>query len=140
MSDKYKMREKEKAYFLTLTIVDWIDVFTRKRYKNQIVDSLKYCQQYKGLEIYSWCLMTNHLHLIAKAVGKQYLWEILRDFKKFTAKALISMILESAESRREWMINRFIENGKPLKRIRPTNPTSYVSRVLSINCGSSSLS
>ncbi len=40
MSDKYKIRDKDKAYlptgkagFVTLTIVDWIDVFTRKEQK-----------------------------------------------------------------------------------------------------------
>ena len=117
MSDKYKMWKMDKAYFLTLIVVDWIDVFTRKSYKLQIVDSLRYCQLHKGLELYSWCLMTNHLHLIVKAVGKQYLWEIVRDFKKFTSKALTSLVLESPESRREWMLNRFIYNGRHLKRI-----------------------
>jgi putative transposase len=117
MSEKYKMPEMDQAYFLTLTVVDWIDVFTRKNYKLQIVDSLRYCQLHKGLELYSWCLMTNHLHLIAKAIGNQYLWEILRDFKKFTAKALVSLVSEPVESRRGWMLDRFRYKGKHLKRI-----------------------
>jgi len=117
MSEKYKMCEEGKAYFLTLTVVDWIDVFTRKSYKLLIVDALRHCQRYKGLELYSWCLMTNHLHLIAKATGNQRLSVILRDFKKFTSKALISLITESTESRKEWMRDRFINKGKHLKRI-----------------------
>ncbi len=33
MSDKYKIRDNDKAYFVTLTIIDWIDVFTRKEQK-----------------------------------------------------------------------------------------------------------
>ena len=49
MSDRYKINEKDKAYFVTMTIVEWIDVFTRKEQKQIIVDSLKYCQQHKGL-------------------------------------------------------------------------------------------
>ena len=44
MSDKYKIRENDKAYFVTLTIVGWVDVFTRKEQKLLIVNSLKYCQ------------------------------------------------------------------------------------------------
>jgi len=32
------------AYFLTLTIVGWIDIFTRNRYNEIIINSLKYCQ------------------------------------------------------------------------------------------------
>ena len=101
MSDKYKMHEKEKAYFVTLTVVDWVDIFSRKSYKIKILESLKYCQKFKGLEIYGWCLMTNHLHMIVKATGHQMLSEILRDFKKFTAKAIIQMIIEQPESRRK---------------------------------------
>ena len=117
MSDKYKMHEKEKAYFVTLTVVDWVDIFSRKSYKIKILESLKYCQKFKGLEIYGWCLMTNHLHMIVKATGHQTLSEILRDFKKFTAKAIIQMIIEQPESRRKWLLARFEYNGKFLNRI-----------------------
>ncbi len=62
MSDKYKIHDNTSAYFITLTTVGWIDVFTRKNHKQCIVDSLKRCQQYKGLKIYGWCLMPSHLH------------------------------------------------------------------------------
>ena len=118
MSDKYKIRDKDRAYFLTLTVVGWIDVFTRKNHKLVIIDSLKYCQEHKGLEVYGWCLMSNHIHLIAKAVGEPNLSEILRDFKKFTSKAIVKQIQEEPESRREWMLNYFEEKGKDLKRIK----------------------
>ena len=49
MSDKYKIFNQEEAYFITMTIVGWIDVFTRKNHKLLITNSLKYCQQNKGL-------------------------------------------------------------------------------------------
>jgi REP element-mobilizing transposase RayT len=117
MSEKYKMYEKRQAYFLTMTVVDWIDVFTRKEYKLLLLDSLKYCQKFNGLEIYGWCLMTNHLHMIAKGAGQYTLSEIFRDFKKFTSKAIVKQINELPESRREWMLNRFELKGKLLKRI-----------------------
>jgi predicted ATP-dependent Lon-type protease len=47
MSDKYKIRDIQKAHFVTLTVVGWIDVFTRRNHKLQIINSLKYCQQHK---------------------------------------------------------------------------------------------
>ena len=50
--------------FVTTTVVDWVDVFTRMQYKQIVVDSLQYCQQNKGLIVYSWVLMSNHLHLM----------------------------------------------------------------------------
>jgi hypothetical protein len=74
MSDKYKIRENDKAYFVTLTIVDWIDVFTRKEQKLMIVDSLKYCQENKGLVIFGYCIMSSHIHMICKANDTDAEW------------------------------------------------------------------
>jgi len=117
MSEKYKIRENDKAYFVTLTIVDWIDIFTRKVYKIKIVESLKYCQMHKGLEIYAWCLMSNHLHMIGRAGNTITLPEILRDFKKFTARVILQEILDNPESRKDWILLRFADKGKSLRRV-----------------------
>ena len=50
-------------YFVTSTVIDWLDVFTRPLYKKIVIESLEYCQKEKGLDIYAWVLMTNHLHM-----------------------------------------------------------------------------
>jgi REP element-mobilizing transposase RayT len=105
------------VYFLTLTVVDWVDVFTRPAYKHIIIDSLIYCQREKGLIIYSWCLMSNHLHVIAQAEEDSNLSDILRDFKKFTSKQIIKTMIDSHESRREWMLDRFRFAGKFKKNV-----------------------
>ncbi len=65
--DKYRIADQEQLYFLTFTIVHWIDVFTRKEQKLIITDALNYCIENKGLEVFAWVLMSNHLHLIARA-------------------------------------------------------------------------
>jgi len=101
MSDKYKIHEQEKPYFLTLTVVGWVDVFTRKNHKLAIVNSLKYCQQNKGLDIFAWCLMSNHLHMIVRSRGSELLENIIRDLKKFTSRKIVSQIIDGPESRRE---------------------------------------
>ena len=82
------LRLSKELYFTTSTIIDWMDVFTRPLYKHIIVDSLKYCQDSKGLEIYAWVLMTNHLHMIVGTESNHQIGDILRDFKKFTSKAV----------------------------------------------------
>ena len=51
MSEKYKFDDPEGTYFVTMSVVFWIDLFTRKELKYVIVDALKYCQQEKGLII-----------------------------------------------------------------------------------------
>jgi len=117
MSDKYKIHDHERPYFLTMTVVGWIDVFTRKNHKLMIVNALKFCQNHKDLEIFAWCLMSNHLHMIARAGGKQNLSEILRDFKTHTSKMVIEQISNQEESRSGWMLAYFEHSGRYLKRI-----------------------
>ncbi len=106
------------VYFLTITIVDWLDIFTRPAYKHIIVDSLNYCIDNKGLRVYCWCLMSNHMHLIASASEGNNLSDILRDFKKFTSKDMMRSIKEIPESRREWLLNLFWYAGKNDKKIK----------------------
>ena len=54
-----------------------------------VLEALEYCQKKKGLEIYAWVLMTNHLHMIIGAESIDAVHAILRDFKKFTSKRFL---------------------------------------------------
>lgn len=107
-------------YFLTLTVVDWVDIFTRPVYKHIIIDSVKYCQQAKGLEVYVWCLMSSHIHLIAgvKEDGKCSCRMFCVIFKKFTNKRIIAEIEQGVESRRKWMLNQFEFAGRYNPKIK----------------------
>ena len=117
-ADNYFIEDQNAVYFLTFTVTDWIDVFTRKEYKIEIIDSLNYCIKNKGLIIYAWCLMSNHLHLVCQAKEGFRISDIIRDFKKFTAKAIVRKIEEEPESRREWLLYRFEFAGKYDNRIK----------------------
>jgi REP element-mobilizing transposase RayT len=110
----------QELYFTTSTVVDWIDVFTRPQYKQIIIESLSYCQEEKGLDIYAWVLMTNHLHMVTSVRDdKQTISDILRDFKKFTSKKIIASIEENPEeSRKVWMLDRFWFVGINDKKIK----------------------
>lgn len=111
-------RVLDELYFITTTVVDWVDIFTRPKYKHIILESLAYCQQQKGLKIYAWVLMSNHLHLIVSAGAKQSVADIIRDFKKFTSKRILAELEEDPqESRREWMLDRFRFAGANDKKI-----------------------
>jgi len=78
-----------------------------------LLDSLRYCQKEKGLIIFAWCIMSNHIHLIIASDGHNKLSGIIRDFKKFTASQIIKAIqLERGESRRSWMLRIFEQAGK----------------------------
>jgi REP-associated tyrosine transposase len=100
MSEKYKFHNEESIYFITPTIVNWIDLFTRKEYCDLVLNSISYCQKEKGLIIHAWCIMPSHLHLIISSNRKFHLSEIVRDFKKYTSKAIIEEIKNINESRK----------------------------------------
>ncbi len=108
----YRIGDQNALHFITLTAVGWLDIFTRKIYKDLIVNSLDFAVKNKGLEIYAYCIMSNHIHLIVRASEGFNLSDILRDFKKFTSRQIINLIKEENESRREWMLNLFQYAGQ----------------------------
>ena len=110
MSEKYRASEAHEIYFVTLSVVQWADVFTRRDYNEIVCESLVYCQKEKGLTLYAWCIMTNHLHLICSAPS---LPDVVRDFKKYTSKEIIKAIEQNPlESRKGWLLWLFKSAGE----------------------------
>ena len=91
---------QDAMHFLTFTIEGWIDVFTRKDYKDILVESIKFCQQKKGLILFAYVIMSNHLHLIARTDNSVGLSSIIRDFKSFPSKSIIEYIIKSGNESR----------------------------------------
>ena len=104
----YKIRNQNAIHFITFSVVEWVDVFTRREYKDLLVEDLKYCQLNKGLNIHSWIIMSNHVHFILSAKEGFELSSILRDFKKHTSSRIIEAIENNRnESRKDWMMDIF---------------------------------
>lgn len=104
MSRKYKFLDKGGLYFVSFATVYWIDIFVREQYFKIITDSLDYCRKNKGLEIYCWCIMSNHVHLIIRAKDNNP-EVVLGRFKEYTSKKLQQEIENNMrESRREWLL------------------------------------
>ena len=116
MSTKYKATTTDQAYFITITTVGWIDIFTRVNQKYVLINALQHCQENKGLEVYAYCIMSSHIHMICKATNGFILSDVMRDFKKFTSKKIIQTIIDEPESRREWMLDYFQKSCEHLKR------------------------
>ena len=113
MSRKYKIQDQSRLYFVTFTVIQWLDVFIRKEYKDIFLDSIRYCQQNKGLEVYAYCIMSSHVHMIIGQNGSQKLEDIIRDIKKFTAVKIVEAVKSnSQESRRELFVWLFERAGK----------------------------
>jgi REP element-mobilizing transposase RayT len=104
MAFAYPIKDQGAIYFVTFTVHQWVDVFTRPTYRDILFENLCYCQASKGLNIYAWGLMSNHIHLIVSATNEN-LSDIIRDFKKYTSKKIVQAINENPkESRKEWLL------------------------------------
>jgi REP element-mobilizing transposase RayT len=110
MSTGYQIEDQFAMYFITSTVVDWVDVFTRQRYRDIVIGSLNFCCKNRGLKVYGYVVMSNHIHLIVSSEPGT-ISDTLRDFKRFTATNIIEQIRVQPESRREWMLHRFRWNG-----------------------------
>ncbi|PZX48936.1 transposase [Algoriphagus chordae] len=116
MGEAYQIRDQEMPYFLTFQVVGWADVFSRKVYRDYVLENLTYCRNEKRLYLYGYIIMSNPIDMVVQhKAGKLSDW--VRDFKKFISKKLLKMILENPqESRREWLNVIFEDHAKFNKR------------------------
>lgn len=114
MSFARRIENPASLYFVTFSTVQWVDVFSRDRYVDILLESLRYCQKEKGLNIHAWCIMTNHVHLMITTKLNHHPSDVLRDLKKFTSKKIIASIENEdlPESRRRWMLWIFRQAGQ----------------------------
>ncbi len=76
-----------------------------------LLDSVEYCQQNKGLEVFGGVVMSNHCHFILRAKDEN-LSDVIRDLKKYTAKTIFKAIeTNPEESRKEWLTMVLNYNG-----------------------------
>lgn len=111
MSTAYKITDQGACYYLTFQIVDWVDLFTRQIYRDIVIECLKHCQQKKGLEIYAYVIMSNHIHILCRSTCDN-LSGTIRDFKSFSSKQFLKILHTNKESRRAWMSMVFRYNAE----------------------------
>ena len=105
-AEGFKIRDQAATHFLTFSIMGWIDIFSRQRYRDMMLESMQFCRQHKGLKIGAYVIMSNHIHTIWNAMNNN-LSDVIRDFKTFTSKAITAAIEAEPESRRDWLLYMF---------------------------------
>jgi putative transposase len=86
---------------MTHTIVAWIPVFTRKKYFEVVLEALRYYQKTKGLKLFAWVVLDNHIHLIA---SHEDIPKTMKEFKSYTAREIIRLAQESGK---DWLLRQF---------------------------------
>ena len=116
MGDAYQIKNPYGIYFLTFQVVGWVDVFSRRQYRDDIIESLSYCRDNKNLKLFAYVIMSNHVHAIMRSPDG-ILPGIVRDFKKYTARIIMDDIWKNRkESRKAWLIWNFKYHAKQNKR------------------------
>ena len=118
MSRNYKFQNPEGWYFVSFSTVFWLNVFTRRIYKDCIVKHLNYCIKEKGMVLGAWIIMSNHVHLIFQAKNENP-QRLLQSFKSSIARELIELIkANNKESKREryiWFMQLAAKRNKTTK-------------------------
>jgi len=93
---KIHSHNENYPHFITFTIVEWIDVFTKPEYFAVLLDSLRYCQKSLGLKIYGYVFMTNHMHLLCQARDGYQLSKIVQSYKRFTTEKIKQLVIKDS--------------------------------------------
>jgi REP element-mobilizing transposase RayT len=119
MSRNYKFHNPEGVYFVSFAVVNWIDALANDEYKALLIKCLNYCQQEKGMEIFAWCIMSNHMHLVFRSI-KAYKPELLLgDFKRYTSKEIVRAIINNSEySSKNWQLEQFKKAGTKSSNVK----------------------
>ena len=118
MSRKYKFHNLSGLNFISFATVYWIDVFIREHYFEVLIQSISYCRKEKGMEVYAYCVMPSHIHLIFRS-SKDDPSGLIRDFKGFTSRKMLKTIEENPkESRKEWLLQMFEKAGKERSNVK----------------------
>lgn len=107
----YKIRDQFGFFFITFTVVEWIDLFSRKLYMDILVKNMQHCRMRKELSVGAYVIMTNHMHVIWQSKSGK-LSDTLRDYKSFCTKELINAIENNPESRKDWLLRAFEFHAK----------------------------
>lgn len=90
---RYRIFADRYPHFLTCTVAGWQPVFMRPEAVEIVLESLRFLQRERGLQLFGYVIMENHLHLIAKA---EDLAERIGQFKSFTARNIIDLLRRGA--------------------------------------------
>jgi REP element-mobilizing transposase RayT len=81
--------------FFTATILEWQRLLKPAKYKDIIVDSLRFLVKEKRVEINAFVIMENYLHLIWQILAGHKREDVQRDFLKFTAQHIKSDLMQN---------------------------------------------
>jgi REP element-mobilizing transposase RayT len=97
--------------FFTASIYKMKHLLKPDKYKQTIVDSLQFLVNDNRIFLFSFCIMSNHIHLIWQIRQPNLYRDVQRDFLKFTAQKIRFDLIEFHPQ----VLSHFEINGKDRK-------------------------
>ncbi len=133
MGESYQISDQSEAYYMTFQVMGWADVFTRKDYRDIILQSFIHCRKEKGMLLRAYVIMSNHVHVIMQS-SQGDLSGLVRDFKKYTSKQILKAISKNKyKSRRQWLEIIFKYHTKLYERAREVQFWTYENHAVEMN-------
>jgi REP element-mobilizing transposase RayT len=78
----------EYPHFFTATNLEWKRLLFRDKYKDVIIESMRFLVKNKLVIIYGFVIMENHIHIIWQLQAGKRREDVQRDFLKYTAQQI----------------------------------------------------
>ena len=88
---RYKICKETSPHFLTLTINNWLPIFTRPATTQIIYSAWQQLQRESSFQLYAFVILENHLHFIAQSDN---LSRDLKYFKGRTARYILDYLIQ----------------------------------------------
>lgn len=85
-----------KIYIFTASILNWKPILFDDRLKQIIINSINFLVKEKGIKLYGFVIMPNHIHLILKPLGNPNYNNIQLSLMRFTAQNIKFHLLDHA--------------------------------------------
>lgn len=96
----------EYPHFFTATNLEWKKLLTEDRYKDIVIESMRFLVKDKRVAIYGFVIMDNHIHIIWQLQAGRKKEDVQRDFLKYTAQQIKKeMLLNHPEEAKEFFVN-----------------------------------
>jgi len=102
---------RQFADFVTITCLEWKPILAEDRFKNIILDSLRYLSDQQRVTIYAFVIMQNHFHLIWQILGDHSREDVQRDFLKYTGQQILKCLRNEQSS----LLMELLVNAKDRK-------------------------
>ncbi|MBK1632451.1 transposase [Thiohalocapsa halophila] len=123
---RYRFLGNDAPYFLTMTVVNWLPLFTRPESVQVLFDSWRFLQQRQQLRIHGYVILENHLHLMARS---DTLDADIQRFKSFTARKIIDLLQEAQATTLLRMLKLFKGEYKPQSTYQVWQEGSHPQRI-----------